>query len=91
MGKVEEPMNLDKMFKEQDSIEIVKNLFILNEEEGRAAAIIYFKEYEDASLGEILGQVGHWQNKWTLLIAHAKDLENRINEMELGKMSKRMR
>eukprot|EP00957_Ditylum_brightwellii_P212034 15366883-Ditylum_brightwellii.AAC.2 len=43
MGREEKPVNLDKMFEEQDSIEIVNNLFILNKEEGRAAAIIYFK------------------------------------------------
>eukprot|EP00957_Ditylum_brightwellii_P066992 5085462-Ditylum_brightwellii.AAC.2 len=63
MGKAEEPVNLDEMFEEQDSVDLVENLFTLNEEEGRAAAIIYFKKYKDASLGEILGQVGHWQNK----------------------------
>eukprot|EP00957_Ditylum_brightwellii_P205967 15346187-Ditylum_brightwellii.AAC.1 len=83
MGKVEEPMNLDRMFEEQDSIDIVDNLFILNEEEGRAAAIIYFEKYEGASLGEILSQEGHCQNKWMLLIAHAKDLENKIDETEV--------
>eukprot|EP00957_Ditylum_brightwellii_P025731 1947209-Ditylum_brightwellii.AAC.1 len=55
-GKAEDPMNLDKMFEEQGSIDVVDNAFILDEEEGRAAAIISFKKYEDASLGEILGQ-----------------------------------
>eukprot|EP00957_Ditylum_brightwellii_P194449 14808889-Ditylum_brightwellii.AAC.1 len=84
MGKVEKPMSLDRMFEEQDSIDIVDSPFILNKEEGRAAAIIYFKNYEDASLGEILSQVGHWKNTWMLLIAHAKDLENKINETEVG-------
>eukprot|EP00957_Ditylum_brightwellii_P088895 6769291-Ditylum_brightwellii.AAC.1 len=43
MGRAEEPVNLDKMFEEQDSIEIVNNPFILNKEEGRAAAVIYFE------------------------------------------------
>eukprot|EP00957_Ditylum_brightwellii_P175873 13392107-Ditylum_brightwellii.AAC.1 len=54
MGKVKEPMNLDGMFEEKDSIDIVDNQFILNKEEGRAAAITYFEKYEDASPGEIL-------------------------------------
>eukprot|EP00957_Ditylum_brightwellii_P206677 15349464-Ditylum_brightwellii.AAC.1 len=81
---MEESVNQDEMFKEQDSVELVENPLILNEEEGRAAAIIYFKKYKDSSLEEILGHMGHWQNKWTLLIAHANDLENKINETELG-------
>eukprot|EP00957_Ditylum_brightwellii_P146928 11186177-Ditylum_brightwellii.AAC.1 len=83
-GNVEETMNLDGMFEEQDSIDIADNLFILNKEEGRAAVIIYFEKYKDASLGDILSQVGHWQNKWTLIIAHAKDVENKNNETEVG-------
>eukprot|EP00957_Ditylum_brightwellii_P007851 594409-Ditylum_brightwellii.AAC.1 len=46
--------------------------------------MIYCEKYEDASPGEILSQVGCWQNKWLQLIAHAKDLENKINETEVG-------
>eukprot|EP00957_Ditylum_brightwellii_P160885 12249357-Ditylum_brightwellii.AAC.1 len=43
MGKEEEPMYLDGVFEEQDSIDIVDNLFILNKAGGRAAAITYFE------------------------------------------------
>eukprot|EP00957_Ditylum_brightwellii_P013078 987687-Ditylum_brightwellii.AAC.1 len=68
MGKEEEPVYLDGIFEEQASIIIVNNPFILNEAGGRAAAITYFKNYEDASPGEILSQ----------------DLENKINETEVG-------
>eukprot|EP00957_Ditylum_brightwellii_P048991 3717264-Ditylum_brightwellii.AAC.1 len=63
MGKEEEPMYLDGMFEEQAPIDIVDNLFIFNKAGGREAAINYFKNYEDASPGEILSQMGHWQNK----------------------------
>eukprot|EP00957_Ditylum_brightwellii_P046063 3495059-Ditylum_brightwellii.AAC.1 len=27
----------------------------------------------------------HWQNKWSLLITHPKDLENKINDSEFAK------
>eukprot|EP00957_Ditylum_brightwellii_P144377 10998529-Ditylum_brightwellii.AAC.1 len=63
MGKEEEPIYLDGMFEEQAPIDIVDNPFILNETGSREAAITYFKNYEDSSPGEILSQVGHWQNK----------------------------
>eukprot|EP00957_Ditylum_brightwellii_P132870 10132343-Ditylum_brightwellii.AAC.1 len=88
-GKAEDSVGGCSLFDKDESVELVENPYLLIEETGWAAARIYFEQYAKTSPGTILSQVGQWQNKWSLLVAHSKDLGNKLNDLKFAEETDR--
>eukprot|EP00957_Ditylum_brightwellii_P166108 12646447-Ditylum_brightwellii.AAC.1 len=88
-GKAEDSVGGCSLFYKNESVELVENPYILTKETGWAAARIHFEQYAKASPGTILSQVGQWQNKWSLLVVNAKDLDNKLNDLKFAEETNR--